>query len=672
MSFSDLGRQAISAFSSPPPAAIRGSSRRRKSEGSDVGRFDKHKHHKPPTASRRQSDGGAVVVSRQRDWKTSRGVRPRLDHLQCPVTQKNLLGHDQGNDASLASTSISATSTATHDDDDDEYYSSNETESASSIDRHRRTMARDSERERSSRRLPNHYRHGSGEKTSLSSGAKQPRQSSSSSLSTEIARFQKMVADLESASRAPAVASSPEAMWKSRILLRSARDAEADLERKLLGDKAQQNHRPGQQQALPQTVVAARNNKLARDFRRASQQFRSVLQAMELQQRAEVSVLTSSAAAAAGDPDGTSTGPTAKAQKLEEDFFDRAMRERNEEVQKISTSMRKVNEIYQDLAGLVDGQQEQIDKLEDLNEEVKADTRAGLEEIQHGMWKLCAADHTSVFNSSSSNNKDNGRHHSLIDLSDDAPLEEGPPPPLDPSDLLTCMMCHHHGGTTTASSPSQHGKSRSFDPGASSSSVWKASLQLPSNFESVQESAQDAYQRGHAMVGGIVEQVHEVVANSNLPSSPVALQLREVRNRMYCTPQPQDYNNDYYCDDDDNDDGIEDGDGKGHEANRDWTTSDDGPDENNIGKHYFQIEETSNSPSRRRSGNPVRDEDYPRHDQQQQKQHRHGRHSKTRHSKSSKQVSPEFHKSNQYDDYGQERQRRDRRKTSSRSSPRVR
>jgi hypothetical protein len=43
----------------------------------------------------------------------------------------------------------------------------------------------------------------------------------------------------------------------------------------------------------------------------------------------------------------------------------------------------------QDLAALVDGQQEQIDKLEEHAEETKANTKAGLEQFQYTMWKMC-------------------------------------------------------------------------------------------------------------------------------------------------------------------------------------------------------------------------------------------------------------------------------------------
>ena len=43
------------------------------------------------------------------------------------------------------------------------------------------------------------------------------------------------------------------------------------------------------------------------------------------------------------------------------DFFDKAMRER--ELEQMNTAMHKVNGIYQELAALVDTQQEHIDQL---------------------------------------------------------------------------------------------------------------------------------------------------------------------------------------------------------------------------------------------------------------------------------------------------------------------
>jgi hypothetical protein len=49
----------------------------------------------------------------------------------------------------------------------------------------------------------------------------------------------------------------------------------------------------------------------------------------------------------------------------------------------------------QDLAALVDGQQEQIDKVAEGTEESKAHTKAGLEHIQQGILGMCGPMSTS-------------------------------------------------------------------------------------------------------------------------------------------------------------------------------------------------------------------------------------------------------------------------------------
>eukprot|EP00536_Pseudo-nitzschia_multiseries_P011912 jgi/Psemu1/30474/gm1.30474_g len=264
----------------------------------------------------------------------------------------------------------------------------------------------------------------------------------SQGLYTQIAQFQKMVSELELISRNSSssgnnnnnnnnngnnASSSPEAAWKSHILLRLAQDAEQDLGSRLsfLLSSSQQRGTTGGEGGTGGTF-AVRNKKLARDFWRARDQLRTVVMEMERRQRADVSFLMAAALTArtrtqqmteetaetlpaSDNKNYTATTTTGAALHREEGFFDRAMRERNHEVKRISNSMKMVHEIYQDLAGLVNGQEEQIDQLEDLNNNTKAKTRAGLEEIQHGMWKLCAADRSSGM--------------ALLDLSDKEPGE---------------------------------------------------------------------------------------------------------------------------------------------------------------------------------------------------------------------------------------------------------
>ena len=156
--------------------------------------------------------------------------------------------------------------------------------------------------------------------------------------------------------------SSPEAQWRSRILIQSAKDVSRDIQLQL--DKLdQQQHRGPKVTAL---------RKLHRDFDRVQEHLRESLQHHERQQKAEIAFLSS--------------------QANEEDFFDKAMRERDAEVQKMHSSMNQVNEIYQDLAALVEDQQDQIDHLDEVTDEAKATTRDGLKQVQATIFGMCAGE----------------------------------------------------------------------------------------------------------------------------------------------------------------------------------------------------------------------------------------------------------------------------------------
>eukprot|EP00536_Pseudo-nitzschia_multiseries_P012298 jgi/Psemu1/31642/gm1.31642_g len=355
----------------------------------------------------------------------------------------------------------------------------------------------------------------------------------SQGLYTQIVRFQKMVSELESISRnsnssgnnnnnnnnnnGNNASSSPEAAWKSRILLRSAQDAERDLGSRLslLLSSSQQRGTTGGEGGTG-GAFAVRNKKLPRDFWRARDQLRTVVAEMERRQRADVSFLTAAAPAArtrtqqmteetaetlpaSDNKNYTATTTTGVALHREENFFDRAMQERNHEVKRISNSMKMVHEIYQDLPGLVDRQQEQIDQLEDLNENTQAETCFGLEEIQHGMWKLCAADRSS--------GGFRGKRR--------ASASQSKSKPLDPGELLTCMMCHHPPQTDSSS----HHRQSEIRGRRGEIFLLFPAVAAPAAVR-LSELAQDVYQRGHAMVGGIVEQVHEAVAVTVATNNP--------------------------------------------------------------------------------------------------------------------------------------------------------
>lgn len=192
-----------------------------------------------------------------------------------------------------------------------------------------------------------------------------------------------MVAELEGLLGTSAT-TTPEGMWRSRILMTSAQDSDRDLqlairaaaeaahgddgprssERHLRRQHQQQHHHQHHQQ------VQASRKKLQRDFGRVHLHLQSVLADHQRRQLAEVSLLTAAPTTttelrgAAGGTGGSAAAyvdphdephphrmmmqgaNSNKLQEEKEEFFDRAMRERQEEVRRISQSMRKVQEIY--------------------------------------------------------------------------------------------------------------------------------------------------------------------------------------------------------------------------------------------------------------------------------------------------------------------------------------
>jgi hypothetical protein len=141
-------------------------------------------------------------------------------------------------------------------------------------------------------------------------------------LAKEIVNYQRMVSEMESL-LVPS-SSNPEAQWRSRILIRSAKDADRDIGRRLYEYEA--NFGDGSNYSRAQ--IASR--KLHRDFRRVHKQLIQIMGAYQLRQQVEVSFLSTSATAG----------------EEKEEFFDRVMRERHAEVNQIHSSMHKVNAIY--------------------------------------------------------------------------------------------------------------------------------------------------------------------------------------------------------------------------------------------------------------------------------------------------------------------------------------
>ena len=134
---------------------------------------------------------------------------------------------------------------------------------------------------------------------------------------------------------------------RTRITMRSASEAERDIGQKL-SDHCSRNDRDARSKSA--------NAKLKRDYRRAQEAFGRIAQLYERKQQAELSLLT-----ATGDgrmynqqqaqAEVRKTLPKIEViqlftHPLQEDFFERAMRERENDVLNLNSKMGHVNRIY--------------------------------------------------------------------------------------------------------------------------------------------------------------------------------------------------------------------------------------------------------------------------------------------------------------------------------------
>ena len=138
--------------------------------------------------------------------------------------------------------------------------------------------------------------------------------------------LQKMVAELESLMEVSGV--SPESQWRTRILIRSAQDADRDIWKRLYEYESSHGDNPTYSRAQ----MASR--KLHRDFQRVHKQLKVILALYEKRQQVEIAFLSRQGDDGVGEDE------------KKEDFFDRVMREREKDVTKLHQSMQKVNEIY--------------------------------------------------------------------------------------------------------------------------------------------------------------------------------------------------------------------------------------------------------------------------------------------------------------------------------------
>jgi len=186
------------------------------------------------------------------------------------------------------------------------------------------------------------------------------RKSHFSKLSHETQQFQKIVADLELLLKHSG--ESPEAAWKARILVGSTQETDQVLQAKLQ-DYAESLLDEYKYQPIGLRKAQMAYNKLNRDFERSHNALVTALSMYELRQQAEISQLRAQ----------RHEGPE------EPDFFDRAVRQK--ELELISGKMNTVNNIYSDLAGLVEKQQDPIDRLEDETGYARANVEAAADEV---------------------------------------------------------------------------------------------------------------------------------------------------------------------------------------------------------------------------------------------------------------------------------------------------
>lgn len=225
-------------------------------------------------------------------------------------------------------------------------------------------------------------------------------------LTYEMQQYQKLVSDLEYMIRDTIV--TPEVAWKTNILVKSVEDTDSGINDQLVQYEQSialqerlltynNNIRVYQKEKKRTTQQLAACNKLRRDYTRCHNTMQSSLKMYKMRQKAEISQLGAvqwntidrSGCNDAGIASSVLSQQQQAAQ-MEEDFFDRVMRQK--ELERMNESMRKVNDIYHSLAGLVNGQQDNIDEIENDANYSKANIKNGYDEFS------CYADRQNGFN----------------------------------------------------------------------------------------------------------------------------------------------------------------------------------------------------------------------------------------------------------------------------------
>jgi len=132
--------------------------------------------------------------------------------------------------------------------------------------------------------------------------------------------------------------------------------------------------------------------KLNRDFRQVQSTYRNLTNAVRRKQELVMAQRQDEETKARYSREGPKNSGQLQlqVQVQEEALNQQIMRERESEIKNINKSMHQVNEIFKDLAHLVDTQQTDIDKIEGQMENAHASAKSGLTQVEK------ANNHTSV------------------------------------------------------------------------------------------------------------------------------------------------------------------------------------------------------------------------------------------------------------------------------------
>ncbi|GAX16811.1 hypothetical protein FisN_5Hh183 [Fistulifera solaris] len=190
---------------------------------------------------------------------------------------------------------------------------------------------------------------------------RQQRKSDYSLLTAETQQYQKLVSELSAL--LDGSGETPEAAWRVRILMTSAQETDKELWEKLYNYEKtllmKKNSLTGEEELRTEQTACM---KLHRDFKRSHKTLLMAMSLYEKKQSAEISRLGAV---------GWSNGGDEK-----EDFYEKAMREREEELVRMNESIHQVNDVYKNLAALVEEQQPQIDQIANAVEYSKDNVEA--------------------------------------------------------------------------------------------------------------------------------------------------------------------------------------------------------------------------------------------------------------------------------------------------------